>query len=296
MTNKPKYSISFSEYSTFQQCPHKWFLNYVLKIPSDSSEELIFGSSLHDTIETMLTDKNLFRMSRDMSVVESIFKGNLKKNILDITDIKLLKKMQEGWAAPTFTKQARALLQELNIHTRFKDYEFADTEIKLDGMPIVDRDDVTITYKGFIDLVLRHKNTGRYLIIDWKTSRKPWDINAKEADANFYTQLKLYKHFYSMKKGIPIKEIDLAFYNLPRDDARGQKQYDKIITPDEIAEFMIVFENKCQEVYDFNHFALNKAKFTTKKNFCHRCPYNNLVMCSDSEPFQNVNLDLLKLT
>ena len=292
--SKPTYSISFSEYSTFQECPHKWFLNYVLKIPSGSSEELIFGSSVHDTIETMLTDKNLSRLSRDMNVVESIFKDNLKKQILDITDLGLLKKMQEGWAAPTFTKQARALLQELNIQARYKDYDFVDVEIKLDGMPIIERDDVIITYKGFIDLVLRHKTTGRYLIIDWKTSRKPWNIADKEANHNFYTQLKLYKHFYSLKKDIPINDIDLAFYNLPRDDARGQKQYNKHIDSFDIEEFMEEFVVKCQAVYDFNHFTLNKARFTTKKNFCSRCPYNNLVMCNDTEIFQNVNLNLLK--
>ena len=286
----PTYSISFSEYSTFQQCPHKWFLNYVLKIPSDSSEELIFGSALHDTIETMLTDKNLMRLSRDMNVVESIFKDHLKKQISDINDINLLKKMQESWAAPTFTKQAKALLQELNIHTRFKNYEFVDTEIKLDGMPIVERDDIIITYKGYIDLVLRNKENGRYLILDWKTSRKPWDINKKEQDKNFYTQLKLYKHFYSLKKEIQIDKIDLAFYNLPRDDARGQKQYDKIINKEEINDFIDIFKVNCQKIYDFNHFALDKAKFTTKDNYCGRCNYNNMVMCSDSEQFQNVDL------
>lgn len=291
--SKPKFSISFSEYSTFQECPHKWFLNYMLKIPSDSNEELIFGSSVHDTIETMLTDKNLRNLSHDMNVVESIYKDNLKKQIVSITDINLLKKMSESWAAPTFTKQAKALIQELNIKQRFRDYTFEDVEIKLDGMPIVERKDVIITYKGFIDMVLKHKKTGRYLIVDWKTSRKPWKIADKESSPNFYTQLKLYKHFYAMNKGIDINTIDLAFYNLPRDDARGQKQYDKEILPDEIAEFMEIFRENCLKVYDFNHFMLNKAKFMTKKNFCGRCPYNNLAMCNDVDEHQTV--ELLKL-
>ena len=228
-----------------------------------------------------------------MNVVESIFKDNLKKQILDITDINLLKKIQEGWVAPSFTKQARALLEELNIKKRFIDYEFIDVEIKLDGMPIIELDDVIITYKGFIDLVLRHKITGRYLIIDWKTSRKRWNINDKEKGENFYTQLKLYKHFYSLKKGIPIDEIDLAFYNLPRDEAENQKQYNKNFSNIEIEDFIKEFEIKCKNIYKFNMFALDKAKFTTKKNFCNRCAYNNLVMCDGENPHQLPNLNLL---
>ena len=287
--DKKTYSISFSEYSTFQQCPHKWFLNYVLKIPSDSSEELVFGSSIHNTIESILTDKRLKLLSRDINVIESVYKDNLKKEISEIKDLNLLKKMQENWAAPTFTKQAKELLKELNIQIRFKDYEFVDIEIQLDGMPIVEREDIILTYKGFIDLVLRNKKTGRYLIIDWKTSKKAWDINLKEQDKNFYTQLKLYKYFYSIKKGIDINEIDLAFYNLPRDDPRGQKQYNKEINKIEIDEFIELFKINCENLYDFNHFSLNKAKIMTKKNYCNRCPYNNLVMCND-EQFQNVDL------
>ena len=292
--NKPTFSISFSEYSTFQECPHKWFLNYMLKIPSDTNEELIFGSSVHDTIETILTNKNLMRLANDPGVIESIFKDNLKKQIMEINDISILKKMQEGWVAPTFTKQAKALIIELNIRNRFKDYEVVDVEIKMDGMPIIERDDVIITYKGFIDMVLRHKTTGRYLIIDWKTSRKPWKIQDKELNEGFYTQLKLYKHFYSLKKEIPIDMIDLAFYNLPRDDAKFQKQYDKVITTEEIAEFMVSFQKNCLKVYDFNHFHLSKARFTTKKNFCFRCPYNNLAMCNDVDQYQIYDINSAK--
>ncbi len=266
----------------------------MLKIPSDTNEELIFGSAVHDTIETMLTDKMLMKMSHNMDVVESIFKDNLKKQIVSITDIAMLKKMQEGWVVPTFVKQARGLIQELNIRKRFQDYEFVDVEIKLDGMPILEREDVIITYKGFIDLVMRNKHTGKYKILDWKTSRKPWDIAKKEADSpNFYTQLKLYKHFYAMKKDIPIEDIDLCFYNLPRDDARNQKQYDKEINVDEIAEFMGIFKENCGKIYDFNHFQLNKARFITKKNYCGRCPYNNLAMCNDVDPHQQVLLSNL---
>lgn len=294
MNNKPTFSISFSEYSTFQECPHKWFLNYMLKIPSDSSEELIFGSSLHDTIESMLTNKNLMGMSGNMQVVESIYKDNLKQQLLGINDLKLLYKMREGWVAPTFTKQAKELLQELNIKSRYKEYDIVDVEIKLDGMPIVEREDVIMTYKGFIDMVLQHKKTGRYLIIDWKTSGKPWKIDEKELNPNFYTQLKLYKHFYSLKKDIPIDMIDLAFYNLPRNEPRKQRQYNKEIGPGEIKDFMEVFKDNCLKIYDFDHFVLNKAKFTTKKNFCFRCPYNNVAMCNDHEEHQiyDVNMSI----
>lgn len=292
---KPTFSISFSEYSTFMQCPHKWFLNYMLKIPSDTNEELIFGSSVHDTIETLLTtDTMLVKMAkRDIGFAEGIFKGELKKQIQSINDVNMLKKMNEGWVLPTFVKQAMGLLRELKLFTRWKDYEVVDVEIKLDGLPIIECEDVTIVYKGFIDLVLRHKVTGRYLILDWKTSRKAWDINAKEEDPNFYTQLKLYKHFYSMKKGIPMDMIDLCFYNLPREVPQQQKQYDKVIEEAEISDFMKMFSNNCENIYRFNHFKLNKMRFLTKKNYCGRCPYNNINHCNTIDEFQLVEVPKL---
>lgn len=286
---KPTFSISFSEYSTFQQCPHKWFLNYVLKIPGDTNEELLFGSSIHDTIETLLIDKILSKMAGNMTVVESVFKDNLKQQIMSITDLVTLKKMQEGWVAPTFIKQANGLFKELNIMNRFKEYTVEDVEIKLDGMPIIELEDATLVYKGFIDLVLKHKETGRYLIIDWKTSRKKWDIKAKEADDNFYTQLKLYRHFYSLKKGIPLDMIDLAFYNLPREEPASQLMYRKEFTNEEISDFIESFADKCTKLYNFNHFQLDKMKITTKKNFCFRCPYNNIAMCNDTDQYQIVD-------
>lgn len=288
MIEKPKFSISFSEYSTFQQCPHKWFLNYCLKIGSGSGEELIFGSAVHNTIESMLTKPVFKAMANNINVVEGIFKNELKKQIMDVQDLIFLKKIQEGWVAPTFIKQAKGLLEELNIFKRFEDYEFVDVEIKLDGMPIVETDDVILTYKGFIDLVLRHKETGRYLIVDWKTSRKKWDINAKELDTNFYTQLKLYKHFYALNKGIPLDMIDLAFYNLPREEPRDQKFYYKSFTDTEISDFMSEFSSKCMEIYEFDHFTLNKMRFTHKKNYCSRCAYNSITLCNQTDQFQTV--------
>ena len=223
-----------------------------------------------------------------------IFKSNFKKVISEIEDIEFLKKINEAWVAPTFNKQAKALLLELDIHKRFSNYEFVDIEIQLDDMPIVEREDVIITYKGFIDLVLRNKKTGRYLILDWKTSRKKWKIKDKELDNNFYTQLKLYKYFYSIKKNIPIENIDVCFYNLPRDEPREQKQFNKEFSKEEIYDFIKLFSDNCEKIYDFDHFLLEKAKFISKKNYCSRCQYNNPTFCSDLEQYQIVDFNAVK--
>lgn len=283
---KPKFSISFSEFSTYRQCPHKWFLQYMLKQPDSSNEELIFGSTIHNSIENLLKNQTLARMSKNGMILESILKDNLKKEIAGVKDIVFLKKISEAWVAPTFIKQGKNILSELKITERFNEYEVVDVEIKLDGLTIVERDDVILTYKGFIDLVLKHKTTGRYLILDWKTSRKPWDITEKEKDEFFYAQLCLYKHFYSIKKEIPLDMIDVCFYNLPREEPKLQRQYDKDITTEEIASFMDLFSTICQKLYDFDHYKLDKAKFITKKNWCSRCAYNAVHLCNNVDEFQ----------
>ena len=75
------------------------------------------------------------------------------------------------------------LVKELNFFTKFKDWEIADVEYKLDGLKIAENDRCKIIFKGFIDLVLKSKvEEDTYMILDWKTSGKKWDIEKKVKD------------------------------------------------------------------------------------------------------------------
>ena len=163
---KDKMKISFSEYSTYIQCPHKWYLQYYHKFPSDSSEELVFGSVVHGVIEEILNN-NLFQKLYKIDpekTVRDLYKSCLKDVLEKVEDLDFLKKFSESKSSQIFMYQTEKLIKELNYFNRFKDYEVADVEFLLDGLKIAENEKCQIIFKGFIDLVLKHKTEGTYLI------------------------------------------------------------------------------------------------------------------------------------
>jgi hypothetical protein len=72
-----------------------------------------------------------------------------------------------------------------------------------------------ITFVGYIDLVLREKETGKIKILDFKTSSNGWNAYQKD-DYTKTSQLILYKAFYSKRFGVPLNHIDVEFFILKR--------------------------------------------------------------------------------
>ena len=293
ISEKPKKSLSFSEYSTYISCPHKWYLNYYCRFPGDVSEELLFGSSLHNTIESIFTNKmilRLYRMNKERTI-QDVFVDCLKKELERVEDTAFLQNFAGRKLAPIFLFQARDLILKLDFERKFKDYEIVHVEFKLDGLPIHEQDEFVLTYKGFVDLILKHKVTGKYLILDWKTSRKAWDIKKKMADnPDLFAQLCLYKHFYSHVSGVDMDKIDTKYYNFPRDEADKQSFYTGILNKTYVDTFFNQFKNVAIKIYQHSQSLkeFDKAKHTTPKNFCFRCKYNTPDLCSDDEQHQFV--------
>lgn len=293
---KDQFRISFSQYSTYLQCPHKWYLNYLLKMPSDHSEELVFGSSVHAVIEELLTNSTLRRLYKvdKEKVIRDIFKSAVKDELSKIDDITFLNKFRSGELVKIFMAQAEKLIVQLDFFNRFKNWEVADVEFKLDGLKIAEDENTEIVYKGFIDLVLKSKvEEDTYMILDWKTSGKQWDIVKKLKDnRDFFAQLCLYKKFYSDVKGIPIDNIETKFYNLPRMEPSKQNFYVGNLRQEYIDNFIKKFTDTCFKMVEHKKSMTDftKVKIVTKQNFCFRCVYNTPELCNDTEEFQLVTL------
>ena len=67
-----------------------------------------------------------------------------------------------------------------------------------------------VIYKGFLDVVLYHEPTKKFLIIDIKTSTRGWNNKAKK-DEDKQFQLVLYKHFFSKKHNIDPANVETYF-------------------------------------------------------------------------------------
>ena len=278
-----EYKISFSEFSTYLQCPHKWYLSYCLKMPTDYSEELIFGSAVHHTIEDILS-KSYFQRQTSW---EPLFKGHLKKELEGIKDEQFLKKFSDQGLPLIYVRKGVELIKRLDFFNRFKEYRIVDIEHRLDNFPILEVDDINFFFKGYIDLVLQHKKTDDYVIIDWKTSGKEWDIMKKmKDDENLYAQLGLYKLFFAKKNHIPLSKIEGFYYNLPRSNPKAQQKYTGILNLSYLKFLFQKFQDICEEISEIDPYNLNKIKFISKKNYCHRCNFNTEKLCNDSDEHQ----------
>jgi len=89
-------------------------------------------------------------------------------------------------------------------------YEFVSVEDEI-IMPIKHN----VEFICYIDIVLKEKSTGRYRIIDIKTSTQGWNKYQREDPAKI-SQILLYKAFFSRKYNVPIDMIDVEFFILRR--------------------------------------------------------------------------------
>ena len=112
---------------------------------------------------------------------------------------------------------------EQSIHTIFgtamhetlqnfptKQHELVGIEIEL-KLPLKNN----VTFKGFIDIVIKDNRVGRYKVLDFKTSTRGWNKYQK-ADKSKTAQLILYKEFYARQLGIDPELIDVEYIILRR--------------------------------------------------------------------------------
>lgn len=176
-----------------------------------------FGTACHDGIE-------LFRCRKpnpyvDIDVTVFFFKERFKYLYAQNHDKYKAKDLETP--VDFFLKAGE------NILRRFHECgELAEAEVVYNEHPLyvdIDRDDMSIKFKGFIDMVIKTKdkrgNTILY-IIDFKTCSWGWPLEKKQ-DRNMHYQILLYKHFLCKKFGLDPKMVRTAFVLLlkrPRGD------------------------------------------------------------------------------
>ena len=139
-------------------------------------------------------------------------------------------KKQHGDEFEVTLEDMKSFFQDgINIITEFKkrksgyfpkkNTELVGIEVSLNyGLPN------NMQFKGYMDVVLHNKVTGRVKIIDIKTATMGWNKYMK-ADKNKTNQLLLYKQFFSKERDIPIDKIDVEYLILKR------KLYENIAYP-----------------------------------------------------------------
>lgn len=204
--------VSYSQYSKWYNCPHSWELDYIKGLKTfEFNLNLTYGNAMHETLQHYV--KTLYQeglVKATMLQLKDIFIDAMVKEVfenkIECTENELQEFIEDGVNFLNEFMKASVRLE----HFPANKYEFVGIEDKLDLELINNR-----RFWGFIDLVLREKETGRIKIIDFKTSALGWNTAQKE-DLAKTSQVILYKALYSKQHNVPISKIDVEFFILKR--------------------------------------------------------------------------------
>lgn len=275
IVNQGKIHISFSEFSKYQECGHRHLIEKYLQLVEDEpSIHLIFGNSIHKAIEIGIKELSTLE-ERILTFKEEFYREMHNK----------MKEHPDMIYYNDFLQQGIHIISYLSTESILKKYDIIGVEFVL-YEPLFG----PFYFKGFIDLIVQDKKTKRYVIIDWKTSGEPWDVNKKKKDEVFLAQMRLYKFFFARKNNIPLDQIDCRYVVLNRlknkkDPKMGFGELQPVeIYSDEndIKESILKVATAMKNIHVLNYFP--KAKLQDKKKNCFFCPFkSNNFYCNNSE-------------
>ena len=278
--------VSFSQFSMFLGCPHKWALQYkegnFIQEPSIHS---VFGTALHESIQHYLSayfdesshtankiDLEQHFEERFRTVYSENYKSNKKQHFSDPTEMREF--YEDGLTILDFIKKKKG------GYFNRKTWYLVGCEVPILLQPHPEYKNVY--FKGFLDMVLYNEFTDSYLIADFKTSKSGWRDKEKKDEIK-QAQLILYKKWFSQQYNVPEDKIEIAFYILRR------KLWENSSFPiSRIQEFMplsgkIKTKKAVQKVHDFIEQVFNKDgsykdisyEPTPSKDACRFCPFVN---------------------
>lgn len=206
--------VSYSSFSTWAKCPHKFKLTKIDKIHEDRpSIHLSFGNAIHDTIQGYL--KIMFGHSAKLAD---------ELDLISVFKERFMQRFQEDREKFKMDFSSREEFEEffwdgVNILNFFKSKRrkwFSKRGMKLLGVevPIFMECEANknVMFNGFIDILI--KEGKKLKIIDIKTSTRGWRDWHKKDHGD---QLRLYKIFTLLEhKRLDIDEVEVEYFIVKR--------------------------------------------------------------------------------
>lgn len=214
--------VSYSQYTMYANCPHKWKLTYRDGHKEfDPSLHLVFGTAMHETLQTWLDVlyNDSLPSANELDLGKMLYEGMVSE----------YKTMRDDYGSDFSTPaQMQEFLQDgvdiLNFITKNRVDYFNTRQLRLVAieLPIYARAMEThnVNIMGFLDLVFEDTYTNKLDIWDIKTSTAGWNKYQK-ADKTKIAQLILYKKFLSEQYGYPIERIGVKYFIVKRKLAEG---------------------------------------------------------------------------
>ena len=211
--------ISFSQFSVFESCPHKWALQYRDgHYTSEVSIHMTFGTAMHETMQNYLDVMyNKSVTAVDKIGIEDYFEERLRALYKEDYKKNNNTHFSNSAELSEFFEDGVGILQWFKKHRGKyfgrKSWWLVGIEVPilLPPNPFYKN----ILYKGYIDVVLYNEVLNKIKIIDIKTSTRGWRDKEK-ADEVKNAQVILYKKFFSEQFNFPIENIDVEYFIVKR--------------------------------------------------------------------------------
>ena len=281
-------NISYSQYSLWAQCPHRWKTAYIdEKRKYSESIHTLFGSSMHEVIQAFLTVMyyDTAKLAEQLPL-EDMLRTRMKRNFEDAlkenggvefcTERDMVEFYMQGVEILTFLRKRRAQ------YFSKKGYELIGIEVPLDyDMPN------NIKFVGYLDVVIKDTVRDVIKIYDIKTSTMGWNKYMK-ADKLKSDQLLLYKQFYAKQYDHPIDKIEVEFFIVKRKLWKNtdypQKRVQKFVPANgkpsinQVVKRLDEFMTECFTTDGEHNTEHIYSKQASKKN-CRFCDFNQTEYC-----------------
>lgn len=277
--------ISYTQFSAWSECPHRWRLMYIDKHRQPPNIHLAFGTAMHETLQEYLDlmyNKSI-KAADEFAIYED-FQERFMKMYGDY-------KEQIGNNFTTKKELTEFVNDGLNIIDFFiqrRQMYFSKRGTKLLGveMPILippHKKYPNIMLYGKLDLVFYDEDLKKVEIWDIKTSTRGWTKWDKENKIKT-AQMVLYKRYFADQYNIPVDSIDCKYFivkrKIPKDPmypamASRIQTFEPSsgkVTMNRVSRQLLDFIEDCFEndMYKMKEY----TKLPSEKN-CKWCPFND---------------------
>ena len=207
--------ISYSQFSIWSSCPHRWKLKYIdKKEPYQASIHTVFGTAFHETIQSYI--KTMYEVSgaaADKMDLKTLFETNFRNEyVKEYTSsgghFTSAEEMGE------FFDDALAILHWIQ---KRRNKLFTIRNMKLLGieLPLVLKMGNNLYFQAYIDFVLYDEDLKKIYIYDIKTSTRGWGDKERK-DESKIAQILLYKEYFAKQFGVEVDSIEVEFFIVKR--------------------------------------------------------------------------------
>lgn len=284
-------SISYSQFTKYNECPHKWALIYKDgNKPFNSSINTVFGTSIHETIQHYITVMyNESIIAADRINLEEYFEIKFREEYLKQYKSNKKSHFSNPEEMNEFFEDGKAILEFLK---RKKSKYFAKKGWWLVGceIPILvtpNNNFPNLLFQGYLDLVLYNETSNTFKIIDIKTSKSTWN-NVQKSDEIKQFQLILYKQYFAHQFQVPIENIDIAFLVVKRKVWEGGdfpisriQEFVPSSGKIKVSRALNSIDNFIKECFNSNGIIDREHPPEPSLHNCRFCPFsNNKELCS----------------